>query len=223
MALRDALSNTFIGAAVLCAVVSTALMVRREFRPLGASTPINRDPTPVKDWQRYAVTGHRMGPASARVTILEFADFECPVCRSFTTGPLEYVRSKHPDDIQVVFRHWPLSYHRFAYPAARASECAAAQGRFDAFHDLIYAKQDSLGLKPFSGFAREAGVSDSAAFDRCNTTPGSVLAIDADVAAARVIGGHGTPTIVINGLMLAGAPDSLMLERLVNQALRTTR
>ena len=223
MRLSDTVSSVLVGTTVLCAVLSTGLLVRREFLGPRSIARATAAPVFVQNWRAYAAVGHRMGPPTARVTILEFADFECPVCKAFTLGALRYVRSKNPDDIQVVFRHWPLSYHRFAYPTARAAECAAAQGRFEAFHDLVYAKQDSLGLKPYSAFAREANIPDSQAFDKCNTRSGAVAVIDADVRAAATIGAKGTPTLVINGWMSTGAPDSMTLERTIQQALRVPR
>jgi protein-disulfide isomerase len=58
-----------------------------------------------------------MGPPGAKVVIIEFADFECPVCAGFVNGALRAVRSEYPNDIAIVFRHWPLEYHHLAYPA----------------------------------------------------------------------------------------------------------
>jgi protein-disulfide isomerase len=210
---------------VLCAVAITSITVRREFFPkvrADISDP-NAKPVQVERWERFSKVGHRMGPASARVTILEFADFECPVCARFTNGPLRSVRALYPREVAVIFRHWPLSYHRFALPTARAAECAAEQGRFEAFHDVVYLKQDSLGLKPYEEMAGEAGVTNLPAFITCVTSTQPLLAIAADTVAAVVIGGSGTPTIVINGLRLAGAPDSARFVELVRSAIMKSR
>jgi protein-disulfide isomerase len=190
----EAVQQTFMVVAVTCAVVITALRVRDALRPAPAAAqrgPASTDPVPVPDWQQYAAVGHRMGPANAPVTIIEFADFECPVCRKFELGALRYIRNRYPNDVQVVFRHWPLPYHRFAYPAARAAECAGAQGKFEAYHDLLYEKQDSLGLKSFDSFARDAGVADLTVFATCDTATLPVAVIARDSAAARRIGGRG--------------------------------
>ena len=115
-----------------------------------------------------------------------------------------------------MYRHWPLtSIHRFAYPAARAAECAGRQGRFEAFHDLVYAKQESLGLKTFAEFARESGVSNLRAFASCIATTTSVPAIEADISEALRVGGIGTPTILVNGYRLPEPPDSAALATII--------
>jgi protein-disulfide isomerase len=71
-------------------------------------------------------------------------------------------------------------------------------------------------------FARDAGVQDSAAFSRCNDLATPVPAIETDIDAAKAIGGTGTPTIVVNGLMLVGSPDSTHLDEYVRTALRAS-
>lgn len=109
----------------------------------------------------------------------------------------------------------PLGVH-----AARAAECAAAQGRFEQFHDAVYAKQDSLGLKSFASFARDAGVPDSVAFGACNDGTAPVPVVQRDIAAAGALGGTGTPTLLVNDLMLPGAPDSTRFDQYVRRALR---
>jgi protein-disulfide isomerase len=130
------------------------------------------------------------------------------------------LRSKYQSDLAIVFRHWPLAHHRFAYPAARAAECAAAQGAFASFHDAVFKNQDRLGLKTFTALAAESGVADLNAFDRCSADSLPVLAIDEDVAAAKAIGGTGTPTIVVNGWLLTGGGDRDRIDSLVQSALR---
>lgn len=223
MQIKEVASQVMLVVALLCGVTATGIMVRREFFP--GSRPGSSDATPVtiKDWAKYAAAGHRMGPVDAPVTIIEFADFECPVCKVFTLGALKAILEKYPTEVAVVFRHWPLEYHRFAYPTARAAECAGAQGRFEQFHDLAYQHQDSLGLKSYESFARESGVADIRAFEECNRSSDPVPSIEADAKAAKDIGGRGTPTIVINGQRLAGAPDSASFERFVRDAIAAAK
>jgi protein-disulfide isomerase len=202
----------------VCAVVMTAIVVRREFfaRP-AARAAVPQTPVAVNDWDRVRSAGRRFGPSAAPVTIVEFSDFECPFCRAFTLGPLSAIRRQFGDQVTVLYRHWPLArIHRFAYPAARAAECAGAQGRFAEFHDLIFAKQDSLGLKSFSDFARESGVSNMQAFARCHATTDPVPAIEADIAEAERMGAQGTPTVVVNGMLWPIPPDSAALATIIS-------
>lgn len=177
------------------------------------------DSVRLENWPEIVGNGHRMGPSGAPVTIVEFGDFECPACRAFHQRVLEPVRALYPTQVALVFRHWPLPYHRFATPAARAAECAASQGRFHAMHDLLYQFQDSLGLKPFESYARDAGVGDLEAFEDCVHDTSPMPAVDRDTLAVMRLGGQGTPTVVVNGLLLRRVPDSTLLVQLIEQAL----
>jgi protein-disulfide isomerase len=219
--IRQAGETLLVVLAVSSATGVGASVVKREFfSGSHAAAATDHAPTRFGDWQKYAAVGHRMGPANAPVTIVEFADFECPVCGHFVTRRLEAVEREFPGQVAVVFRHFPLDYHRFAYPTARAAECAAAQGRFAEFYGAIYHAQDSLGLKPYSEFARQSGVNDLAAFDQCNRTPGRVPAIEMDMEAARAIGANGTPTVLVNDLLFLGAPDSVQLHAAIAEILK---
>jgi protein-disulfide isomerase len=164
-----------------------------------------------------------MGPTTAKVPIVVFADFECPFCQVLATQTLKWIRGRYPKEIAVIYRHWPLKSHRFAYPTARAAECASEQGRFEPMHDALYAQQDSFGLKAFEAFAIEAGVTDTISFAACMRRPGAVAAIEKDWAAAKELETRGTPTIVMNGLVIAGAIDTLQLDQLVRDALKQGR
>jgi len=223
MKLADFAAKTLISVSVVCAVTVTALLVRREFFAAPGVSQTSRKAatqTPVDDWARYAMSGHRMGPVDAPITIVEFADFECPACGHFTNVTLKQVEASHPGQVAVVFHHWPLTYHRFAYPMARASECAADQGRFREFHDLVYAKQDSLGLKPMEAIAKESRIADVHRFLDCAARGGKLTVIEDDVAAAKLLGGQGTPFVLVNGLAYSSVPDSAALETAFQSALR---
>jgi protein-disulfide isomerase len=222
MTLRELGSHLLLGVSVACAVVVTGMALRREYaKPLGSSsTRLNAAPLkPVSGWGELIGHGHVIGNRDAQVKILEFGDFECPACRIFETKALAGIRARFPEQVSIVFRHWPLSYHRFAYPTARAAECAASQGRFVEFHYLVFSQQDSLGLKPYVEFARQSGVSDLVAFSHCTALTNQVPEIDEDNRVAVAIGGPGTPTVLVNGLLLPHAPDSLRLDSLVTSLL----
>lgn len=216
---RDAASNLLFGIAVLSLAVIAGLTVRRELFGPGAGTRSPAQQRQVADWRSYASTGHRVGPDSATVTIVEYEDFECPVCGEFNRGPFKDVASRFPGRVAVVHKHWPLPMHRLAYPAARAAECASEQGRFEEYRQLLYDKQDSLGLKTFQEFAVSAGIGDLPRFNACYSNSKRVGVIEHDINEAKALGAHGTPTLMINGLMLVGAPDSIELERYIKQAI----
>ncbi len=223
--LKSILSTTGTVLSVACAVVVTFLLVRREFFPPPPPPPPGVRPDSTlsnADWEQVRAGTLRIGPANATVEIVEFADFECPACRSFQFRALGPIQRAYPEDVAVVFRHWPLAYHRFALPSARAAECAAAQGQFEAMHSLLYLKQDSLGMKSYPEFATESGVRDLTAFGNCLADPAHAPRFEADTKLAIGVGGTGTPTIIVNGLRLGGIPDSARLDQFVQDA-RATR
>lgn len=202
------------GVLVLCALLVTGLVVRREFFP---TVPRPGSPERVADAASYAAAGHRMGPADAAVTIVEFSDFQCPFCRVFAAR-LDTLRRKYPKDVAVLYRHYPLKGHAHAADAARASDCAARQGRFAAYHDALFAAQDSIGVVPWTRFAVAAAVADTVAFARCTAERGGGQ-LARDSADARRLGVRGTPTIVIGGTRLVGAVESDTLEAYVRRIL----
>jgi len=205
-----------------CALLVTGLIVRRELfpPPVAVGAQVAKEAHELDDWDGLVSTGHRIGPESASVTILEFADFECPYCRSFAEKALAPLQKQFPNDVAVVFRHWPLPYHRFAYSAARAAECAGAQGAFTPMYEVLYAKQDSLGLKSFTAYSAEAGVGDTVRFRDCIQDQTEIPAVEADIAAAHAIGARGTPTLAINGALLSWVPDRAELDSLVRLAMQ---
>lgn len=224
MSAKDRATLGLVTVAVGCALVSTALSVRRELfsaAGVGASAPAAE--IRIDDWAQYTRGGHRRGPVAAPVTIVEFADFECPACQQFARNALPAALQKYGQQVSHIFRHWPLPQHRFAYPAARAAVCASRQGKFTEFHDAIYAAPDSLGFIAFSELALRAGVADTTAFNLCNSQQGTVPEIESDIIAAKNVGANGTPTILVNGLLIRGAPDSLSLFKVIDEALEAKR
>jgi protein-disulfide isomerase len=203
---RLATAATIVIAA--CAVAVTA----RTYLPLGNhAVTISTKPVGVPNWTKYLADGHVRGPDSARVTILEFGDYECPFCAAAAPRIARFMAA-HPGQVRLVYRQWPLAMHRLAYPAARAAECAGQQGAFWAMHDLLIQKQDSLGLIPFAELALRAQIPDLREFGRCNARGEPVPSIEHSIADARALGGTGTPTLVVNGQRLPRGLDSSYLE-----------
>jgi protein-disulfide isomerase len=166
----------------------------------------------IESWRELAGIGHRIGPEGADVTVVVFSDFECPMCAVFANRTYADFSARYAGRTALVFRHWPLRVHRLAYPAAKASECAAKQGRFAEFHHVVFSQQEKLGLKSFHDFALEAGVPNPAVFDSCYADTGKVPAIERDIQVARGIGGIGTPTVLVNEWLLVGGVGAVLLD-----------
>jgi protein-disulfide isomerase len=218
----ERLLNVALGILTLCVIVITAAVVRREFFPPAAVAAAGRPvlPSHVADWRRYAEVGTVLGPASARLTVTEFSDFQCPACRQFA-GELRSLRERYPGQIRVVYRHFPLTgLHLHAFAAALAAECAADQGRFEAFHDRVFRAQDSLGMGlSLSRIAADAQVADTAAFGRCLRDSVHVARVRADMDAGNRLGIQGTPTILFNDILVTGSPSEARLDSLTKTAL----
>lgn len=203
----------------LSAVVIAASLAHREFvRPSRAPARPARASAYVEAWKDLLPVGRASGNASAKITLVEFSDLECPFCKRFN-ATVQSIVAKYPGDINRVFIHLPLSMHRFAIPAARAAECAADAGRFEPMVNAVFGKQDSLGLKSWVSYAVDAGVRDTLAFARCVQQSGPVRGVDAGRKAGEQLGVSGTPTILLNGWKYGSPPSEEELETAIKSLL----
>ncbi len=146
------------------------------------------------------------GPATAPVTLVEFADFQCPFCGQ-VQQTLERIMADYPDEVRVVFRHFPLDdLHPQSRAAAEAAACAAAHGEFWAYHDLLFAHQDALGPDELVVYARQAGI-DVEAFRTCVNEHRFAEQVERDLTDGMAAGVSGTPAFLINGRPLTGPPE----------------
>lgn len=205
----------------LCAVLITALALHDRVAPRQSSgvNALEVQDRPVHDWRRLIAGAHRIGPSKAPLTILEFGDFECPACGAFEKALMAF-RSAHPGAVTLNFREWPLPYHRLAYPLAEAAECAASQDRFPEFHDFVFAHQDSLAVLSPRAIAARVGIGNLPAYERCLNDSTVNVAIQSDIAAAQALGSRGTPTVIVNGVLMSRVPDVAQLETLLRNAVR---
>lgn len=209
--------NSALVVLAVCALIVTGLLVRREFFPRVEAAALV--PTKVDDWEQYSSRGQRIGPADAKVVIVEFSDFQCPFCK-VAARSLAAVRAKYPDDVAIVYRHYPLeATHPHALTAALASECAGEQAKFEQFHDLLYDRQDSIGVIEWEEFARRAQVPNEDRFQKCLQDSTYLSAVKRDAATARQMKATGTPTILVNNYRFAGAPPEETIEEYVRRAL----
>ncbi|HEX6937934.1 MAG TPA: thioredoxin domain-containing protein [Longimicrobiales bacterium] len=206
---RDRLASAGTVVLAVCALVITGLVVRRELYTPPARVAV---PRLLDDWSELTARGHWLGPPDARVKIVEFSDFQCPFCAQIQPV-LRELREKYSDEVAIVYRHLPLeSIHPFAYSAALAAECAAAQARFERFKDALFENQALIGTVPYDSIARLAGVADLARFRDCVESEEFAGNVDADVETARAAGLTGTPSIIIGGYLLPGTPSFAELE-----------
>jgi protein-disulfide isomerase len=204
---------------VACAVITTGVVLRREFiAPAATPGRVEQKPVMISHWQQDLVKGARLGPDAAPVQLIEFADFECPYCGDFHQK-LKALRKRYPSQIGLTFVNFPIPGHRFAIPAARVAECAGDQGRFEAMHDQLFEGQDQFGLKPWDDYARAAGVPDLVAFDACIKMTDPIPRVEEGKALGAKLDVQGTPTVIINGWKLGHPPTEAELDQMVQRIL----
>jgi protein-disulfide isomerase len=141
---------------------------------------------------------HVIGPADARVTLVEYGDFECPHCGAL--HPIvQAARKAFGGNLRFVFRHFPLrSSHPHALAAAKAAEAAGEQGRFWEMFDRLYRHQAALSDADLERHAAEVGL-DLERFRRSLGEREHEVRIREDLASAAQSGARGTPSLFING------------------------
>lgn len=145
------------------------------------------------------------GPDGAPITIVEFADFECPHCGE-VAPMLDKVVESHKNDVRFVFKFYPLPSHPHAEPAARAAVAAMNQGKFWEMHHALFAGQRHLEQTDIDSYAKELGIDVSRLHaDMQATATGERIAKDKKLGEDLKIGG--TPTIFINGRQFDGHQD----------------
>jgi protein-disulfide isomerase len=145
------------------------------------------------------------GPEDAKVTVVEFSDFQCPYC-SRAAETVGQIKEKYSDKARFVFRQFPLSFHKDAHLAAQASLAAHAQGKFWPFHDLLFENQQALGREELEGYAEKAGLNMSK-FNAALDNKAYAQQVDDDLELGKKVFVQGTPTVFVNGVRVQNATD----------------
>jgi len=140
------------------------------------------------------------GPADAPVTLVLFDDFQCPYCARLVPT-IEQIMQAYPNQVRVVFKHFPLSMHKFARQAAVASIAARNQGKFWPLHDQLFANYNQLNDEKIRALAASVGL-DMERFDKDIQDPALQQEIAADMQLGTSSGVRGTPAVYINGVQL---------------------
>ncbi|MBI4020020.1 MAG: DsbA family protein, partial [Candidatus Aenigmarchaeota archaeon] len=169
-----------------------------------------------------------LGPADAKVTVIEFSDFQCPFCRRFWSQTLPEIKANYIDTgkIKFVYRDFPLdSIHPGARPAAVAAGCAEEQGKFWEYHDKIFEEENRQGqgtvqftnddLKRWAG---EIGL-NAEQFNSCLDSNKYNDEVSKDFQDGAAAGVSGTPTVFVNGRAIVGAQPFAAFQQAIEQAL----
>jgi protein-disulfide isomerase len=145
-----------------------------------------------------------IGPDNAKVTVIEFSDFQCTFCQIWYKQDYKQLLESYPNQIRFVYRDLPLPMHPQAIPAAEAAECANEQGAFWKYHDALFEQKYGLDRAAYEHYASDLGL-DAKAFAECLDSHRYLSEINADASDANRVGISGTPSFVINGRILVGA------------------
>jgi protein-disulfide isomerase len=161
------------------------------------------------------------GLANARVTIVEFSDFQCPYCSIAAPQVLSLV-DRYPKDVRVVFKQFPLDMHRQARMAAEASLAAHAQGKFWPMHDRMFAHFRQLTRENILRWAAESGL-DNARFAADLESHKYAAKVEQELNEGMNAGVMGTPSFFINGKRYNGAMQPEIVAPIIEAELKSAR
>lgn len=146
-----------------------------------------------------------LGNARAKITLIEFGDYQCPFCQRHFEQTLPQIKENYIDTgkVKFVFRDFPLSFHPDAHKAAEAAECAGEQNKYWEMHDMLYETQgewstDNYATTTFKGYAKDLGL-DTGDFNDCLDSGEMASEVDSDMADGTASGINGTPGFWIIG------------------------
>lgn len=169
-----------------------------------------------------------LGDKDAKVTIVEFSDFQCPFCKALFDDSLPQIKKDYVDTgkVKFAYRHYPLTgIHPNAQKAAEASECANEQDKFWDYHDQLFINQadwEALDAQAaqakFTEFAGSLGL-DTAKFGQCLSSGKFEEEVNKDLSDGTAVGVSGTPATFINGILVEGAVPYQEFKAQIEQAL----
>ncbi len=164
------------------------------------------------------------GPADAPVTIVEFADFECPFCAHAFSVMETMVNTTYKGKVKIIFKNYPLNVHPWAIKAAEAAECARLQNpaAFWEFARYFYTNQGSINpanLQEYVDKIAKAQKLDTPSLKACMDSPQTEARVKQDQLDGNSIQVTSTPTFFVNGIPVVGLPDGKVLDFVINSEL----
>lgn len=230
--MNDSQKNLILGIAIGVAAVSLIGMMTVLFKnqnPTEKSEKANTNavnqaanPTPTQPTvtpPQVSDSDHIRGNKNAKITIIEFSDFQCPYCSRFHSTMLQ-VMAAYPNDVRWVYKHFPLdSIHPFARDAAEAAECAAEQNKFWEYADKLYENQSQFSVEFFKKLAGDLKL-NTTKFNDCLDSGKFATKVNADYQAGINAGVRGTPGNFINGQSVPGAQPFENLKQIIDGLLQ---
>jgi protein-disulfide isomerase len=194
--------------------------------PKAAPEKPNTPPVPVTDLKpNLSGVLNAKGLETAPITIVEYSDFQCPFCNR-VVPTLDKLYKTYPDKIRIIFKQYPLSFHKDARPAAKAALAAGRQGKFWEMYDMLFKNQSAWAGKAnaketFSAYAKDLGLNVTQ-FQTDSADKAIRARVESDTTAGLLAGINATPTFYLNGKQISPqSPDEL--KTLVATAIKGTK
>ncbi|MDD2806975.1 MAG: DsbA family protein [Patescibacteria group bacterium] len=186
--------------------------------PTPTPTP---SPDPVADASKIAAvtkTDHVRGNFNAKLTLVEYSDFQCPFCGRHEPT-VEQIMAKYGDKVRLVYRHFPLtSIHPYAQKASEASECASEQGKFWEYHDILFKNQDALTVSDLKKYAGTLSLKQDQ-FDACLDSGKYTQKVNTEASEAQAAGVTGTPGTFVGDQLVSGAVPFAQFTQIIDSQL----
>jgi protein-disulfide isomerase len=171
---------------------------------------------------QIVTTDHIRGDETAKVTLVEYSDFQCPSCRSYHPFVERLLAETSSSTLRFVYRHFPLSQHANAVPAAKASEAAGKQGKFWEMYNILFDKQANWEASTdartiFTGYARELNL-DIPRFEADMNSKEIDDIINKDLKSGLKANIKGTPTFFINGTQIDNPKNYDEFKKVIDEA-----
>lgn len=169
-----------------------------------------------------------LGDKDAKVTLIEFSDFQCPFCRSLYTNVIKQLKKEYIDTgkVKLAYRYYPLDFHPAAQKSAEAAECANDQSKFWEFHDKVYDEQEKKGqgtvqytVEEIKQWAAEIGI-NAEQFNTCLDSGKYAAKVTEDLTAGQQAGVQGTPATFVNGQLVSGAQPYATFKAMIDEELK---
>jgi protein-disulfide isomerase len=194
----------------------------KQDNPQLAQVGQNPAPTPANLSEVLKITKDDviLGDPNAPVTIIEYSDYQCPFCKRFFDESEAILRKEYIETgkVKMIYRDFPLPGHPYAMPSAEAANCAKDQGKFWAYHDLIFKNQNNLATIDYLKLAEELKMNVQE-FKNCLDSKKYTKKIQNDYNLGSSIGVNGTPTFFINGKQVVGAQPYSAFKDVIDQEL----